>query len=80
MHREFCTKKCREEFNDCVARQEELERQGMLNKRLDFKDIDAALDWIKQHTPEAPPGTHVVVAGAVFVIVIMGGALFLAPV
>lgn len=80
MHREFCTKKCREEFNECVDKQEELERQDAHSKKLIFPNIDAALDWLSTHTPEAPPGTHVVVAGAGFVIAIIGGALFLAPI
>lgn len=80
VHREFCTKKCREEFNQCVDKQEEMERQDSHRKNLTFPSIDAALAWLKEHTPEAPPGTHVVVAGVGFVIAIMGGALFLVPI
>ncbi|QSQ23288.1 hypothetical protein JY651_50850 [Pyxidicoccus parkwayensis] len=80
MHREFCTKKCREEFNDCVEKQERIEQQDLLSKKLNFPDIDAALDWLKKNTPEAPPGTNVVVAGAAFVIVIIGSGLFLVPI
>ncbi|RKH46489.1 hypothetical protein [Corallococcus sicarius] len=80
MHREFCTKKCREEFNKCVDKQEEIERQDSLSKRLTFPNIDAARDWLQEHTPEAPPGTTVVVAGVVFVIAIIGSGLVLVPI
>ena len=37
-------------------------------------------DWLEEHTSEAPPGTHVAVAGVGFVIAIIGGALFLVPI
>jgi len=80
MHREICTTKCREEFNECVDKQEELERQDAQSKKLTFPNIDKAVDWLREHTPEAPPGTHVVVAGVGFVIAIIGGALFLVPI
>lgn len=80
VHREFCTKKCREEFNECVDKLEKIEEQDSLSKKLAFPSIGTALDWLKENTPEAPPGTTVVVAGVVFVVVIIGGALFLAPV
>jgi hypothetical protein len=79
-HREFCTKKCREEFNECVDKQEEIERQESNKKNLAFPNINAALDWLKEHTPEAPRGTQVAVAGVGFVIAIIGGALFLVPI
>jgi hypothetical protein len=42
--------------------------------------MSEALGWLKEHTPEAPPGTHVVVAGVGFVVAIIGGALFLVPI
>ena len=80
MHREYCTRTCREEFNRCVDKQEELERQESQSKKLTFPNISEALDWLKEHTPEAPPGTHVAVAGVGFVIAIIGGALFLVPI
>jgi hypothetical protein len=80
MHREICTTKCREEFNECVDKQEKLERQDAQSKKLTFPNINKAIDWLREHTPEAPPGTHVVVAGAGFVIAIIGGALFLVPI
>lgn len=80
VHREYCTKNCREEFNKCVDKQEELERQEAQSKKLSFTDINEALAWLKEHTPEAPPGTHVIVAEMGFVIAIIGGALFLVPI
>lgn len=80
VHREFCTKKCREEFNECVDKLEKIERQDSLSKKLAFPNIGAALDWLEENTPEAPPGTTVVVAGVAFVVVIAGGALFLSPI
>jgi hypothetical protein len=80
MHREICTTKCREEFNECVDKQEELERQDAQSKKLTFPNISKAVDWLQEHTPEAPPGTHVVVAGVGFVIAIIGGAIFLVPI
>jgi hypothetical protein len=79
-HKEHCTTKCLNEFMDCVKKMEELERQESQSKKLQFPNINEALDWIKEHTPEAPPGTHVVVAGVGFVIAIIGGALFLVPI
>lgn len=80
VHREYCTRTCREEFNKCVDKQEELERQESQSKKLTFPSISEALDWLKEHIPEAPPGTHVAVAGVGFVIAIIGGALFLVPI
>ncbi len=50
------------------------------SKKLQFPSINEAFDWLKEHTPEAPPGTHVVVAGVGFIIAIVGGALFLVPI
>jgi len=79
-HKEHCTTKCLNEFMDCVKKMEEMERQESQSKKLQFQNINEALDWLKKHTPEAPPGTHVIVAGVGFVIAIVGGALFLVPV
>jgi hypothetical protein len=47
---------------------------------LHFPNINEALDWLKSHTSEAPPGTHVTVAQTGFVIAIIAGALFLVPI
>ena len=72
-----------EKHNDycmaCVKEQEELERQESMKKPLQFKNMDAALDWLREHTTEAPPGTNVVVTGVVFVVAVVAGALVLAP-
>ena len=79
MHREICTTKCREEFNECVDKQEQLERQDAPSKKLTFPTMKQAREWLEEHTAEAPPGTRVVVAGVAFVMMIVGGALFLVP-
>jgi hypothetical protein len=82
MHHEHCTRTCREEFMRCVKEQEELERQESQKRELHFSTIDAALDWIREHKTEVAIGTVVIVAGVVaapYVIVVMGGALVLAP-
>ncbi|WP_434384573.1 hypothetical protein [Melittangium boletus] len=79
-HKEHCTTTCLGEYMNCVKKMEELERQEAQSKKLRFPNITEALDWLKEHTPEAPPGTLVVVAGAGFVIAMVGGALFLVPI
>ncbi len=63
----------------CVKEQEELERQESQKRELQFPSMDVALDWLRSHTNEAPPGTSVVVAGTVFVVALVAGALVLAP-
>ena len=63
-----------------MDKQKELEAQESHSKKRAFPNIDAALNWLKEHAAETPPGTHVVVAGVGFIIVVMGGALFLAPI
>jgi hypothetical protein len=78
-HNEYCTETCREEFMRCVKKQEELERQESQKNALQFQNMDAALDWLRSHTAEAPPGANVVVAGVVFVVAVIAGALVLAP-
>jgi hypothetical protein len=77
-HYEHCSKKCLDEFTRCIKEQEELERQE-LKKELSFTHIDAALDWLRSNPTEASPGTSVVVAGVVFVVAIIAGALVLSP-
>jgi len=82
MHREICTTKCREEFNECVDKQEELERQDAQvkqGKKLTFPSMKEAREWLEEHTAEAPPGTQVMVNGVAFVMMIIAGALFLVP-
>ncbi|MFL5355102.1 hypothetical protein [Archangium sp.] len=82
VHHEYCTTLCREEFDKCVDEQAELERQESQKKELHFPTMDAALDWIKEHKAEVAIGTVVIVAAVAatpYVIVVMGGALVLAP-
>lgn len=78
-HHEHCTTKCLEVFNQCIKEQEELERQDSQKKELHFPTMEAALDWLRNHTAKAPPGTHVVVAGVAFAVAIAAGALVLSP-
>jgi hypothetical protein len=81
-HHEECTKKCRQEFMECVKQQEALEaqeRQGH-KKELRFSNIDSALGWLRSHKTEIAVGTVVVVAGIAFVVATGGsGALLLTP-
>lgn len=63
----------------CIKEQEELERQDLQKKSLQFTNMDDALDWLRRHTAEAAPGTRVVVMGVAFVVAIVAGALVLAP-
>lgn len=78
-HREHCSSKCLEVFMTCVKEQEGLERQEAQKRELQFQNMDAALDWLRSHTAAAPPGTNVVVAGTLFVVALVAGALVLAP-
>ena len=78
-HNEHCTSKCLEVFRNCREEQEELERQESMKQQLRFTNMDAALDWLRTHTTEAPPGTSVVVTGVVFVVAVVAGVLVLAP-
>jgi len=78
-HHEHCTTKCLDVFNQCVKEQEELERQDSQKKELHFPNMDAALDWLRNHTAEAPPGTQVIVTGVAFAVAIVAGALVLSP-
>ena len=81
-HHEYCTTRCREEFNKCLDELEERERQES-QKELHFPTMDAAINWIREHKTEVAVGTVVVVAGVIaapYVIAIAaGGALVLAP-
>lgn len=81
-HYEYCTTRCRKEFDKCTEEQAELERQESQRKELHFPTIDAALVWLREHKTEVAIGTVVIVAGAVaapYAIAVMGGALVLAP-
>lgn len=77
-HHEYCTEECRKEYNDCVDEQEQLERERKKDRH--FSNIDAALEWLRNHKTEVAIGTVVVVAGVAFVVATGGGgALILAP-
>jgi hypothetical protein len=78
-HHEYCTEKCLNDFMKCVQEQEELERQESQKKALGFPSMDAALHWLEEHSDEAPPGTSVAVAGVLFVVAVVAGALVLSP-
>jgi hypothetical protein len=77
-HHEHCSDKCLKVFMNCLKEQEELERQEK-KRELHFDNMDAARDWLREHTTQAPPGTHVLVAGVAFVVAIVAGALVLSP-
>ncbi|HEX8436855.1 hypothetical protein [Archangium sp.] len=73
-HDKYCTKKCREEYMECVK---ELEARP---RPLAFPDMKTAKDWLARHETEVLVGSIVVVAGATFVIATGGtGALILIP-
>jgi hypothetical protein len=81
-HHEYCTTRCREEFDKCVKEQEELERQESRSSELHFPTMDAAIKWIGEHKTEVALGTVVIIAGVVaapYVVAIAGGALVLSP-
>lgn len=72
-----CTADCRKAFNECVDEQEEESREA---KKLEFRSVDQAIEWIKSNKAEVALGTIIIVAGATFVITTGGsGALILAP-
>jgi hypothetical protein len=73
-HDKYCTRKCREEYMECVK---ELEARP---SPLTFPEMKAAKDWLASHKAEVLVGTIVVVAGATFVVATGGaGALVLVP-
>ncbi|MCY1043902.1 hypothetical protein OV208_21475 [Corallococcus sp. bb12-1] len=74
----YCTKKCREEYVECVQEKEAVRKESA---RLRFSNMDAALDWLREHKKGLVIGTVVVVAGGSFVIATGGGgALLLVPI
>jgi hypothetical protein len=81
-HHEYCTTRCREEFNKCLDELEERERQES-QKELHFPTMDAAINWLREHKTEVAVGTVVIVAGVIaapyVVAIAAGGALILAP-
>ena len=73
-----CTSDCRAQYNECVEEQEEAERERA--KKLDFRRMDQAIAWLREHKTEVALGTLIVVGGVTFVLMTGGsGALILAP-
>jgi hypothetical protein len=68
-HNEFCNEKCRKEFNECVEKLEEAERQEAQSRppvrkqELHFSNMDTALVWLKEHKTEVALGALVIVGG-----------------
>ncbi len=81
-HHEYCTTQCLQVFMQCIKEQEELERQEPRKEALHFPTMDAALGWLREHKTDVAIGTVVIVGAVVaapYAVVIMGGALVLAP-
>lgn len=73
----YCTKKCREEYLDCLDAVEKATREA---PKLSFTSMDSALSWLRAHKTQLIIGTVVVVAGVAFIITTGGsGALLLVP-
>lgn len=73
----YCTKKCREEYVDCLEAVEKAARDA---PRLSFTNMDSALSWLREHKAQLIIGTVVVIAGVAFIITTGGsGALLLVP-
>ncbi|WP_232537110.1 hypothetical protein [Cystobacter fuscus] len=71
----ICRDRCRPAYNDCCRLRE-------LAETLKFPATDKAVEWLKQHHDELLAGTVVVIAGVVFVAVVVGSggtALVLVP-
>jgi hypothetical protein len=72
-HDKHCTRKCREEYMECLKQTEA--------RPLAFPDMKTARDWLGAHKTEVLMGSIVLVAGAVFVIATgSAGALVLVPI
>lgn len=68
----YCNEKCMQPYRDCMKAQELQPRE--------FKAVDSALNWLKDHRQSVLVGSIVVIAGVTFVVVSAGaGALILAP-
>jgi hypothetical protein len=71
----ICDGRCRPAYLDCCRLQEQAEGRN-------FKSVEDAVDWLKQHRKEVLAGTIVVIAGVAFVVIGVGtggAALILAP-
>jgi hypothetical protein len=68
-HNEFCNEKCRKEFNECVEKLEQAERQELQSRfparkqEFHFPDTGTALVWLKEHKTEVALGALVIVGG-----------------
>lgn len=72
-----CTADCRKAFNECVDEQEAEAKEA---KKLEFRSVDQAIEWISNNKAKVALGTVIIIAGAAFVITTGGsGALILAP-
>jgi hypothetical protein len=72
-HDKHCTRKCREEYMECLKQTEA--------RPLAFPDMKTARDWLGSHKTAVLVGSIVLVAGAVFVIATgSAGALILVPI
>lgn len=75
--REYCTRRCREEYVRC---EKENEKRARELKELKFSRVEDAIEWLNDHKAEVALGTIVIIAGVAFVLTTGGaGALILAP-
>ena len=71
-HDKYCTKKCREEYMECIKQTEA--------SPLVFPSMESARTWLEDHETEVVVGTVVIVAGTAFVVsTAAAGALVLVP-
>jgi hypothetical protein len=71
-HDKYCTKKCREEYMECIKQKEA--------SPLVFPDMQSAKAWLEVHETEVVVGSVVLVAGTAFVVsTAAAGALVLVP-
>jgi hypothetical protein len=78
-YHEKCIKTCREQFAECDKEQEQALREK--EKKLNFSNMDRAIEWINGHKGEMAVGAIVVVAGVTFALAVNPlGWLVLVPV
>jgi hypothetical protein len=71
-HDAYCTRKCREEYMECLKQTEA--------RPLAFPSLKTAREWVERHKSEVVVGSIVLVAGVAFVVSTGGaGALVLVP-
>lgn len=74
----WCPTSCMEGKEDCTKKRGKWYEEYSPS----FREIESAIDWIKEHRTELLVGTVVVIAGVAFAVVVVGsggGALALAP-